>query len=124
MKKFFGLTVCLALITGFPAFSASFQKGYNAYLKDDYATALREFRPLAKKNNWDAQYYLAVMYADGKGVPQDKIIGYMWASIAVLNGDTSSQVMKDVIAFGMAPEQIEKAEKLAKECIANEYKGC
>ena len=39
----------LTLLVGTPAFSADFQKGLTAYKSGDYATALREWTPLAKQ---------------------------------------------------------------------------
>ena len=45
--------------------------GYTAYNAGDYATALREWRPLAEQGNADAQYNLGMMYDEGEGVPQD-----------------------------------------------------
>ena len=35
--------------------SGDFQKGFNAYNKDDFATALREWTPLAEQGDVDAQ---------------------------------------------------------------------
>jgi hypothetical protein len=39
----------LTLLVGTPASSADFQKGLTAYESGDYATALREWEPLAKQ---------------------------------------------------------------------------
>ena len=39
----------LTLLVGTPAFSADFQKGLAAYQSGDYATALRELKPLAEQ---------------------------------------------------------------------------
>ena len=39
----------LTLLVGTPAFSADFQKGLTAYKSGDYATALREWEPLAEQ---------------------------------------------------------------------------
>jgi TPR repeat protein len=50
---------------------ADFQDGLNAYDKQDYATALKEWQPLAKQGNADAQNNLGTMYANGKGVLKD-----------------------------------------------------
>ena len=41
--------------------SADFQKGLSAIDKGDYATALREWRPLAEKGNADVQYNLGLI---------------------------------------------------------------
>ena len=41
----------LTLLVGTPASSADFQKGLTAYRSGDYATALREWTPLAKQGD-------------------------------------------------------------------------
>jgi TPR repeat protein len=51
--------------------SGDFQKGNRAYRRGDYATALRELKPVAEQGNAYAQYYLGRMYRLGKGVPQN-----------------------------------------------------
>ena len=51
--------LCLMLAT--PAW-AGFDEGLAAAKRGDYATALREWRPLAKQGDADAQYNLGVMY--------------------------------------------------------------
>jgi len=48
--------------------SADSQKGLTAYESEDYATALREFEPLAEQGDAFAQYNLGVMYKYGHGV--------------------------------------------------------
>ena len=59
----------LTLLVGTPAFSADFQKGLTAYQSGDYATALREWTPLAKQGYATPQYNLGQMYRKGDGVP-------------------------------------------------------
>jgi len=65
-------TICLtfALLLGSAGVSesADFQKGLTAYQSGDFATALREWKPLAQQGDAGAQYYLGLMYAQGKGV--------------------------------------------------------
>jgi uncharacterized protein len=63
--------------------SADFQKGRNAYKTGDYATALREWKPLAKQGNASAQFNLGLMYRNGEGVPQDYKTAVKWFKIAV-----------------------------------------
>jgi len=43
--------------------SADFQKGLTAYDRGDYATALREWRPLAEHGNAAAQYFLGFAFS-------------------------------------------------------------
>ncbi len=74
--KFAGLAFIVALCAGFmlgltaPAWAA-WDEAVAAYQRGDYATALREFRPLAEQGNAGAQHNLGVMYYNGHGVPQD-----------------------------------------------------
>jgi hypothetical protein len=50
MKRLLILPVLLlTLLVGTPVFSADFEKGLTAYQSGDYATALREWKPLAKQ---------------------------------------------------------------------------
>ncbi len=50
---------------------ADLAAGQRALENGDYATALKEFLPLAKQGNASAQFILGTMYANGEGVPQD-----------------------------------------------------
>ncbi|MGY8963931.1 MAG: hypothetical protein ACKVKT_10275 [Rhodospirillales bacterium] len=56
----------LTLVVGTPAFSADFQKGLTAAQSGDFATALREWTPLAKQVDADAQIMLGTMYFRSK----------------------------------------------------------
>jgi TPR repeat protein len=186
----------LTLLVGNPAFSADYQKGLDAYQRGDYATALREWKPLAEQGNasaqynlglmyekglgtpqiyntavnwyriaaeqgnalaqfnlgvmyekglgvpqndktavkWyrlsakqgdaDAQYNLGLMYDKGQGVPQDYVRAHMWFNIAASSGDKDASQNRDIVAQRMTPSQIETAQKLARECVRKNYKGC
>ena len=48
--------------------SADFQRGADAYEKKDYATALREWKPLAGQGHAFAQSQLGLMYVKGEGL--------------------------------------------------------
>ena len=71
--------------------SADFQKGYSAYQSGDYATALREWTPLAKQGDAKAQSNLGLMYSYGQGVPQDYKTAVKWWKLAAKQGDASAQ---------------------------------
>lgn len=64
------LVVIFALICA-PGLAADFQAGLDAYNKGDYATALKEWQPLAEQGDANAQYNLGLLYARGQGVTQD-----------------------------------------------------
>ena len=115
----------LSLLVGNPAFSADFQKGVDAYDRRDYATALRELKPVAEQGHARAQYGLGFMYAKGDGVPQNYIRAHMWYNIAAMSGESkNASKNRDNIAKRMTSSQIETAQKLARECVKKNYKGC
>jgi TPR repeat protein len=64
------LTLAVLLFSPTEGWSADFQKGFDAYQSGDYATAVREWTPLAQQGDADAQKNLGVMYTKGQGVPQ------------------------------------------------------
>ena len=68
----------LALLVVLPATAQEYEKGMAATKRGDYATALREFRPLAATGHVGAQYLLAKMYQYGRGVPQDHAEAMKW----------------------------------------------
>ena len=90
-----------------------------AYQSGGDATALSEY-----KTDADAQFALGLMYFDGQDVPQGFVYAHMWGHIAASNGNEDGRKLRDILATRMTPAQIEKAEKLASECVAKKYKGC
>ena len=94
--KLAGLALIAALCAGFtlgltaPAW-AGFDEGMAAYNRGDYATAIREWRPLAKQGVADAQYNLGVMYGEGLGVPQDYAKAVGWWRKAAEQGHATAQ---------------------------------
>jgi len=48
-----------------------FAKGYDAYKKGDFASAVLYLKPLIEMGNPAAQLLMAKMYANGNGVPED-----------------------------------------------------
>ena len=91
MKK---LLILLFFITGFSslqAWGADFAKGSAAYESGDYATALKEWTPLAEQGDADAQFNLGVMYNNGKGVIQDYKTAVKWYTLSAEQGDVMAQ---------------------------------
>jgi uncharacterized protein len=73
------------------SWSQDFQKGLTAAKSGDFATALREWTPLAKQGNASAQYNLGLMYRNGWGVPQDDKTAMKWWKLAAEQGYASAQ---------------------------------
>lgn len=69
-----------------PATAADFDKGLAAYKAGDYQTALAEWRPLAEAGDVNAQTMLGLVYAEGKGVPQDDTEAVAWFRRAAEQG--------------------------------------
>ncbi len=101
---------------------ADYDAGWAAYERGDYATALREFRPLAQQGDAKAQYNLGWMYHNGQGVVQDYTRAHMWANLAASNG--ADTIARNLIAIVMTPAAIEKAQSLALACAAKNYQDC
>ena len=60
--------------------------------RGDYATALREWRPLAEQGNAEAQYNLGNMYRKGLGVPQDYGEAVQWYRKAAERENAKAQL--------------------------------
>ena len=103
---------------------ADYQKGLDAANRGDFATALREWKPLAEQRNAVAQKDLSVMYAFGKGVPKDYVYAHMWGNLAAANGNELGGMLRDDYESKMTPTDISAAKKLSGECVRKKYKGC
>ena len=91
-----------------------------AYQRGDYATAIRELRPLAEQGVAEGQFLLGVMYDKGLGVPQDYVQAHMWYNLAASRRPPGeyrdiSVKSRDIVAEKMTPAQISEAQKLARE---------
>ena len=89
------LTICLTLAfllgSTETSWGADFNKGHAAYESGDFATALREWRPLAEQGNASAQHNLGWMYRKGEGVPQDDKTAVKWYTLTAEQGTASAQ---------------------------------
>lgn len=103
------LIVCLLLLA-IPA-AADFQAGLQAFEKKDYATALKEWQPIAQRGDANAQYNLGLMYAKGTGVAQDLKQAAQWYEKAAQQGVAAAQYNLGVMyANGQGvPKDMQKA---------------
>ena len=62
---------------------------------DDYAKALKEFKPLAEQGHRGAQYFLGVMYYKGYGVDKNFVYAHMWWNIAASTGHDEAKGNKE-----------------------------
>ncbi len=122
MLRRFAISLVLAMLLALTACAQDYQKGRAAAKRGDYATALKEWRPLAEKGDAKAQRSLGQMYRRGQGVPQDFVMAYMWLSLAAPKLEPFSQVARDRVAKRMTPAQIAQGQKLAREWQAKHPK--
>lgn len=90
----------------------------------NYAEAVKWYRLSAAQDYTSAQYNLGLMYALGYGVPQDYVKAHLWFNIAGAKGDKQAAKDRDVAAKRMPPQQVIEAQKMARECLARNLKGC
>jgi uncharacterized protein len=93
------LTVALSLICLAVPTWADFQAGMDANEREDYATALREWRPLAEQGDALAQYNLGLLYRKGRGVPQDDVQARQWYAKAAAQGQAKAQYHLGTLYF-------------------------
>jgi TPR repeat protein len=85
------LAVALTSMSSHGAFARDFEKGFAAYHRGDFKTALKEWRPLAEQGEAVAQYYLGQMYRRGEGVPLDDGKAVKWWRKAAEHGHADAQ---------------------------------
>jgi hypothetical protein len=86
--------IALLLVLGLsaPVLAGPYEDGLAAYLKQDYATTMRLWRPLADQGDAKAQYNLGFLYYKGQGVPQDYALAVKWFRLAADQGDARAQL--------------------------------
>jgi Sel1 repeat len=90
-----GVLVVLALIG--VAAAGPLEDGQAAYLRPDYATAMRLLRPFAEQGNAEAQLTLGQMYDFGEGVPQDHVRAHMWFNLAASGSSDNSAQQRSAV---------------------------
>jgi len=86
--------------------------------RNDHNKLVDWYEKVAEQGDCRAQYTLAEMYREGKGVPQDYVIAYAWFNIIVSKDWTSfrkrAEKSRDEMVEMMSPDQIDKGKKLSK----------
>jgi TPR repeat protein len=68
-----------------------FEDAAAAYMKGDYAAALRLMRPLAQQGHAGAQFNLGYMYENGRGVAKNDAIAVSWYRKSAEQGYADAQ---------------------------------
>ena len=93
-------------------------------IKKDEAKAAKWYRRAAEAENPVAQYNLAVLYVEGRGVTRDFHLAYMWFSISANLGVERAAEDRASLARRMTSTQIDEARKITQQCRAQNYKNC
>jgi len=72
----------------------------------------------------NAMYDLGLRYALGQGVAKDLTHAYMWWDIAASQGNEDAKRKRNIIEEQMTSAEVSKAQELARECVAKDYKDC
>ena len=95
----------------------------------DYKEAVKWYRLAAAQGHILSQYNIGVMYHNGQGVTKDYIRAHMWYNLSSSAGYAYEDLMgaaknRDLLAEKMTPQQIEKAQDMARACQEKNFKGC
>ena len=105
------LLVCILLVLlGTQISAQEIDKGYEAYNDGDYATALKEWKPLAEQGYAFAQYNLGILYEYGNGVPKDYAEAVKWYRLSSEQGYAISQYSLGLIysnGYGVLKDKAE-----------------
>jgi len=91
--------------------------------RQDLVEAAKWYRKAAEQGYVYAQDRLGFMYGTGEGVVADPVQAYLWLSLAAAAGDEDASAYRDVVAAGMAREQILEAERLVNQWKLKEPGG-
>lgn len=90
-------TAMLLAVAPLPIVAQDFNAGWIAYNSGNYASALREWKPIAEQCNARAQFFVGLMYSRGQGAVQDDAEAVRWYRPAAEQGIAFAQ-----FALGMS----------------------
>ena len=91
----FGLAAFMAVATMLqvPVVTAGLAEGYDAYARGEYEIAYTELLAAAQAGDYNAGYYLGLLYWDGYGVDRDVDTAVVWLNDSAARGHTGAQLM-------------------------------
>lgn len=82
-------------------------------LRNDSQLANR-LLPFAEQDQVDAQYALGLVYAEGRGVPEDPARAFYWLSRAINNGDSDAIALRNIIGAQMTEDEYQASQRMSK----------
>jgi TPR repeat protein len=90
----------------------------------NYALGIKWVRTAAEQGHPLGQFKLGASYVMGKGSLENFVLAHMWLNLSSAGGNKEASTFRDVLSKQMTPQQIAEAQKLAKECLARNFKNC
>jgi TPR repeat protein len=94
----------------------------------DYKKAAHWFEKAAAQGHVGAQNDLGVLYEYGNGVPSDSLRAYMWFSLSEARSTGNSKKYAAInlgfLTHRLTPAQIAEAQRMARRCQKQLFKGC
>lgn len=96
--KYLAASIWIALLAT-PVSAQSVKAGIEAWQKSDYSAAVAIWRPLAEKDDADAQFNLGQAYRLGRGVPINLAAAQSWFERAADKGHVDAQTTLGLLLF-------------------------
>ena len=93
------LSLSLSLGEDLELSKRTYEKAKTAYSKGEFFVAFNEFKKYAEQGEEVAQFYLASMFEDGKGVTQDHKEAVKWYTLSAEQGTAGAQNNLGVMYF-------------------------
>jgi hypothetical protein len=93
-----------------PATAGPITRGIAAYQAAEYEKAYEIWLPQALKGSTRAQFYVGALYFEGRGVPEDRVLSYMWLRAATKEDDPGAIKLLDRVRGGMTGPELAEAE--------------
>jgi TPR repeat protein len=100
-----------------------FNEAFGAFMAKSYDSAYTGFVNLAETGSAVCQFYLGIMFLNGKGVLQDFCLAHMWLNIASSRGHEKARKQLEKLTQSMTPEQVAEAQGIARQWVANQTGG-
>ncbi len=84
----------------------------------DQTLAHKFYLKAAMHGDVDSQYIVGFHLVKGEGVERDAITAYAWFNVSAASFHHDSARMRDLIAENLTPAQIDEAQKLSRQLLA------
>jgi TPR repeat protein len=120
-----GIAVFALLMAASLPVRADYRSAVSAYENGAYEAALGEFRTLAQSGDPAAQYHLALMFKDGRGVRRDPVTALGWFLCAAgSDGQVGTGAARSAEQLSSALDRasVSTAQERARNCRATAEK--